>query len=568
MHTYLISKSWRYGALAAVPFFFLATATAADVRSPGQGNPLDNLPKADASAVPSVRVEIQEKEQDPALQQLLQRRLTPVRFQIGGVKSLPFERVAAEFAKLANHEVSIAQLLQAAEQVTQLYRDEGYPLSFAYVPAQDFLDDIVVIHVVEGYVGTITITGNPGSNAERLRRVASQISQERPLRQAAFDRVATILGLQPGMRINATVKPPVTTDGAAEMVLDVSRTPLSASMSLDNGTADVRGIFSVSANGLAGFGEQIVLSTLLPRGPDHEKYYGLNYAQPLGRRGMLFQASASDYRSRPEDQGLAGGGLNPVYHTKNQRLSANLSYPLLLEGSSALTLAGGAYAVKNLTRYTALELPGSPVFDISSDIRALNLELGWKKFAPASTTQASLALYKGLNAGGARQHNDFPDLPIRDLDFLRTRLALEYSHQFANNLGFAASTTGQHSSDRLPQSEQISFGASAMGRGYPAGEIAGDKGWGLALELSYAFSPKTAYVKRIQPYLQADTARTSRNDSSGRESRLASLGAGVRITDLRHYSFDLGVAQPVGDIPVNADKRSPRLNFSYTYSFE
>lgn len=556
-------KLWQYGLLLACPLFILGSAWAADVRSPGQGNPLDNLPKPEAPAAPSVQVEIQEKDQDPALQKLLQQRLTPARFQIGGVASIPFELVAAEFSQLANQEVSIAQILQAAERVTQLYRDRGYPLSFAYVPAQDFDDNIVVIHVVEGYVDEITLTGNPGRSAERLQHLASQISQDRPLRQASFDRLATLLGLQPGMRINATVKPPVTTDGAAEMVLDVSRTPLSASLSLDNATADVRGIVSVSANGLTPLGEQVVLSTLVPRGPDHEKYYGLNYAQPIGRRGLLLQANFSHYQSRPENQSLSALQLNPVYHTKTQRVGASLSYPLLLEGSRNLTLTGGVYAVKNATRYDFSVPADPPVLEISSDIRALNLELAWKNFTSVSTTQASMALYQGVDAAGARQHNN-----LIDLDFFRSRMTYEHNRQFDNKMGVAASASGQYSGDKLPQSEQISFGGSAFGRGYPSGEIAGDKGWGLAVELNYAFAPQTRYVKRIQPYVQADTARTRLNHSTTSESRIASLGLGVRLTDLRHYSFDIGVAQPVGDVPINADKRSPRLNFSYTYSFE
>ena len=38
--------------------------------------------------------------------------------------------------------------------------------------------------------------------------------------------------------------------------------------------------------------------------------------------------------------------------------------------------------------------------------------------------------------------------------------------------------------------------------------------------------------------------------------------------DAPRYSLDLSIAQPVGELPTNADSRSPRLNLTYFYQFE
>ena len=130
----------------------------ADARSAGQGNPLDNLPKLEPSPAPAVTVDIQPQALDPAMQRLLASRIVPSRFKIAGVESIPFELVAAEFAPLTNREVTVAELLQAANKVTQIYQAKGYPLSFAFVPAQTFQDNIVEINVVEGYVSCLLYT--------------------------------------------------------------------------------------------------------------------------------------------------------------------------------------------------------------------------------------------------------------------------------------------------------------------------------------------------------------------------------------------------------------------------
>src|SRR5690606_5082359 len=204
-----------------------------------------------------------------------------------------------------------------------------------------------------------------------------------------------------------------------------------------------------------------------------------------------------------------------------------------------------------------------PVVELSSDIRALSLEMNSASARQGGNTQWMLGFYQGIDGAGAKQFNN-----NIDLDFLRTRGSFSHSRSLGNrSYGVAVRGSGQYSDNRLPLSEQISFGAQQFGSAYPAGEIAGDKGWGIALEFNRVFSPQGQYFKQVQPYVLGDAARTSLNGFDIADSEIASLGFGVRFSDLQHYSLDLSVAQPVGDIPVNARKRSPRLNMSYAYQF-
>jgi hemolysin activation/secretion protein len=535
----------------------------ADARSAGQGNPLDNLPKLEPSPAPAVTVDIQPQALDPAMQRLLASRIVPSRFKIAGVESIPFELVAAEFAPLTNREVTVAELLQAANKVTQIYQAKGYPLSFAFVPAQTFQDNIVEINVVEGYVSTVKIEGNPGASEERLRNIAEQLKEDRPLSRDTFDRITTILSLQPGMRIKATVKPPENTDGASEMTLDVSRKPITTAFAVDTATSSLRGIFSVTENGLTPLGEQVTVSAIAPRGPSREEYVGVNYIQPIRYQGMLLQVTLSDYKGEPENQSLPAQQLQSRYQTKTQRVSASLSYPLILKPTRSLTLSGGIYAGKNSSRYSLNVAAPAPTIEFSSDIRALSLELSSNEVSDRSSMQWSLGVYQGLDSLGARQING-----NIDLDFLRVKGSFTRTNTFDGGYGIAVSGMGQYSSNILPLSEQVSFGAKLYGLAYPVGEIAGDKGWGVSLEFNRAFPYDGNYVKRIQPYLMADAAKVYVNAGRLSHSEISSVGAGVRFSDLRHYSLDLSIAQPVGEIPINASKRAPRLNLGYSYQLD
>lgn len=541
----------------------ITDAFSADARSPGQGNPLDTLPKLEAAPAQPVVTDIQAPEQNPAMQRLLNTRITPARFRIAGVHAIPFDTVAAEFGKLANREITIAELLQAAENVSRIYRDNGYPLSFAFVPDQTFQDNIVQINIVEGYVDTVKIQGNAGASEARLRRIAEQLKTDRPLTQKKFDRITGILGLQPGMRIKATVKPPLTTDGASEMVLDVRRTPIAAAVGVDSSTGDLRGVFNVSANALSPLGEQISASTLAPRGPSKEEYYSVNYTQPIRYQGMLLQVNLSHYEAQPKNRDLVPLQFNERYRTETERASVNLSYPLILTQSRTLNINGGLYAVKNATRYTRSVPAIQPVIEQQADIRAVNIELTGTEVEPKTTAQWSIGLFQGIDGMGADRLNS--DV---DLDFTRVRGSFAINHQLTENYGAAFSGMLQYSGDVLALSEQIGFGGRLFGLAYPAGEIAGDKGWGFSIELNRNFAYNGTYLKQIQPYVVADAARVYANNITLIHDEIASIGFGVRFTDQEHYSLDLSIAQPVGEIPVNSSSRSPRLNLSYAYQFE
>jgi len=373
--------------------------------------------------------------------------------------------------------------------------------------------------------------------------------------------VTGVLALQPGVQIIATVQPPTTTDGASELVLNVKRQPYTIGTGMEY-RSGVRAVITGTVNSLTPLGEQITVSTLQPRGSNHETFYSATWAQPIGTDGLLAKLSWSHYRGMPENLPLGQLGYQSRYLTDTQRLGLSLSYPLLLSSTRSLTVTGTFYGNDDKQQYTPINT-AIPQTELAAKVRVLGAEALYTEVKPGETRRASFGLYQGIDAAGASKsaNNNV------DLGFLRTRITASEAHDLPFGFGMAISGAAQYSGAVLPSSEQISFGGRFFGLAYPAGEVAGDRGWGLSLELNRLFTASMTYLKTVQPYVLYDTAKVYSNAGTLIHDQLGSIALGVRFSDRKHYTLDLALAKPVGDMPTNSGARSLRFNAAWTYQF-
>jgi hemolysin activation/secretion protein len=189
---------------------------------------------------------------------------------------------------------------------------------------------------------------------------------------------------------------------------------------------------------------------------------------------------------------------------------------------------------------------------------------------PDRSRNASLMIAQGLDGAGASAEirSNVAGLSgpgTARLNF--TRLALDASQRdrFANQWGGAVSFGAQYSAQSLAASERISFGGPRFGRGYAAGDAAGDPGWGVGLELNRIFKFDGDWLKQVEPYLLFEAARMSNRFGTPMPKKLRSDALGVRFSDARHYSLDIALAKPTGDAAVNNPARRPRLSLMLSY---
>ena len=171
------------GPLSLALICTLAAVGTARADGPLRGNPVDALPQIErppGATQPPPVVQAPTPEQ-LALQARLAQRIVPQHFDVTGVHAMPFEEVSALLAPLSGKEISLGELVQQVDKITQLYRDRGYPLSFALVQNQTFANGLVVVTVVEGYIGTVRIEGDLGNAQDRLESLAEPLKEEKPL---------------------------------------------------------------------------------------------------------------------------------------------------------------------------------------------------------------------------------------------------------------------------------------------------------------------------------------------------------------------------------------------------
>ncbi|MGC1550980.1 MAG: POTRA domain-containing protein [Rhodanobacter sp.] len=548
----------------------MAAQAQAQVRPPSTVNPLENLPRVQApSNAPSVNTNVQTAPPNPRLLALLAHTLTPQRFDVVGVHAVPFADIAALFSPMNGKQVRVADLVAASGRIAEIYKAHGYALSFGYIPAQDFANGLVQVRVIEGYVAKVDVSGDAGNMEPRIRAIAQHIAEDRPLRQATFERYLQVLGMLPGVRVNASVPAPATTDGATRLVLDVQRTRYNATAGIDFNHPGTQGLLTAIENGMTPLNEQLSVSTLYPTGRGDQELFAANYLQPIGSRGWMGTMSGSYYSGNPDTDGQLPSYL--LHNLTQNRLALGVSYPLWLNSQSNLSVNAGIYGSNQNDHY--LNTITNATLEQKNDLRVVHTGLDYSYASPTMVRKATFEVAQGINAWGAEgssttQIGGQTIAVPSDVSFTRYDASFVQSNAWSHNFGTVFSISGQYSSDNLPSTEQINFGGPRYGLAYDPGDAAGDSGWGASFEVNHYYNVSTIWLKRWTPYAVIQVARVHLNAGTPLLSQIGTAAVGVRLTDNKHYTIDISVAQPTGQKPTEEERREARWNLTFSYQLK
>lgn len=424
--------------------------------------PVPNLP-ADAYRPVTPQTQVPEAPPTQGQPLLMDTKVTIRKLQIEGGTVYPLAETAKAYEPLIGHETNLAQLIEATRGITRRYQQDGYLLSYAFLPQQDFENGLVRVVLVEGYIKDYQQSGDIGSVSAYVDKLANKLLAERPLTRKTFERYTTLMGRIPGVTLQAQVPPPGTTDGGTRMQITASRKPFTSSMSMtDDNRGGLQALLTGTSNSQTSMGEQLNISGLFPPGEDKEHYYRVGYSQFINAEGTQLALAAERYRADPNANLQLDGGFELKPHQSIDRYSIGLSHPLVASPTESLTLGTRLYAVDQTTRYKLVGYPQR--FDIETNLRALAFEGDWRKSDTRQLRILSAGLYQGINGLGARTHSDFEGLKP-DLDFFRLRLSGVQSDKFFDNWQGVLSGAFYWSNDTLPDSERATFGGQNFGRG-------------------------------------------------------------------------------------------------------
>src|SRR5690606_1763726 len=278
---------------------------------------------------------------------------------------------------MLGRDTTMGELIEATRTITQRYQTDGYLLSYAFLPPQDFNQGVVRVVLVEGYIRDYQLEGDVGRVSAYLEKLVDKIKRERPLTRKTFERYTALMSRVPGVTLQAKAPPPGTTDGATTLIASATRKPFTSSLSLtEDNREGTQALLGVSSNAQTSMAEQLSLSGLFPPGEDKEHYYRVDYSQYLNTEGTQLSLWGARYRSDPGTNIALENGLQLKQHRENDRFSIGFSHPLIAAQSEWLSAGARLYAVNDKTRYQVVGFPVS--VETRTDIRALAFEGDWR----------------------------------------------------------------------------------------------------------------------------------------------------------------------------------------------
>ncbi|MBD9403249.1 ShlB/FhaC/HecB family hemolysin secretion/activation protein [Comamonas sp. CMM02] len=549
----------------------ICTATFVFGQAP-TGGPLVNVPQPSS---PRPSSDISAEIDTPSALQLskqLQTRLTLSttlqvnRIDISGVKTIAFDDVAALFQPLSGQQASIEQLAAAATQATALYHKAGFPLSFFYLPEQSFDQGIVKVIAVEGHISRVEVTGDTGKSGALLAQLTQPLLESRPLEGEVFTKQTLLMARMLSLQVGAQAAMPTTTDGATPLLLNVKQDPIVFTVGADLRQGDPKAVANLTLNDPLWGGSQWQLSSLIDD-PKDERFISLSMNQWLNAQGTTLQASISDFKGHDN---FLGNTLQDV--TTQRKAELVVMHPLQLSSTGSTVIGAGFFGLNYQKTYNFPDL--GIELNSREKVRALQAHLIWQKTSPQSQQNLSASFTQGLNIWGAGWKNlNNANLvnSINPAKFDFSRLSMDYAvrWRFLNQMGLAMGVGGQYTPHILPISERVAFGGARYGRGYRAGEAAGDQGLGVSLEINRHFPIKDGkWLKHWEPYLMYEHAKTWFHASDFMGQKLRSSSFGIRLGDNRYYALDLAVSKPQGDKSPYNPEQKVRYSLSLTYQLD
>ncbi len=150
-----------------------------------------------------------------------------LRFQLSGidlegVTVYHHDELAPLWHDMIGREVSLADLYRVTIAITTKYRNDGWILCRAVVPAQELDKGVVRIEVIEGYIAEVSITGQVGNDA-LLRGYADRILATRPLQVQTLERYLLLLDDLPGTSAESVLAPVPNERGAASLTIQLQQ---------------------------------------------------------------------------------------------------------------------------------------------------------------------------------------------------------------------------------------------------------------------------------------------------------------------------------------------------------
>ena len=422
-------------------------------------------------------------------------RFDAVEIEVVGSTVLQDE-ISRQVACYEGQRITLSDLFNLRSQITQLYIENGYITSGAFIPNGQVIDEQVQVQVIEGNVETVQINGlrrlKQGYVRSRLNRAIRP-----PLNQQTLRESLQRLQLDPNIdQVNAELTAGAQ-PGQSLLILDLKETQaLSLLVSTDNhrspsiGSAGLN--TSATYRNLIGIGDTLSASYGLTQGLN---LYDVGLAIPFNAADGTFSLRYSNSDSRIIEDAFEDVGIR----SETETISFGVRQPIIQTPSEEFAL-GLDLDWRHSQSFILDDVPFS--FSIGPDegrsqISALRFSQDWTKRGANRVLAARSQFNFGLGIFDATDNDTGTDG-----QFFSWLGQFQWVEQVSPKLLSLIKVNAQLTPDSLLPLERFSLGGISTVRGYAQNQLVADNALNASAELRIPLT-RDPNVLQVTPFLDA-----------------------------------------------------------------
>lgn len=574
-HRCAIALSLALTALSTLPSFAAESPPLPAAATPGGTMPrFEQHLLPDTQAMPAVEIPpLRERPLDVAEGPAI----AITRFALEGVVERPglidvaeLNALVEEKRQAAPQGMTIGQIQQVADEVTNYYRSRGLILAKAYVGAQTVENGAITLTVLEGKLGNIH-SAKAATEGQAEEKASLRYSQEllhKPFTEVQGQAVikdqfeSALLQLidYPGLKYNAVIKPG-TTLGTADLYLNVTEERLfNAAFSLDNYgsqyTGEYRPRLDILINNPTNAADLLGLTLMETYDPHKEFYWGASYERPLpwGNNAIGAGYSRNSFDIGGNFADLELEGLAEIYD-------------VFFKHSFVRSRQGNCFGLLRFSSKAAETLQNDELSN-QDNLSVLSAEAyltdRMDTWLGGGVTNINITIAKGFDDFLGSNTNDdentsriIEGYEKTQVDFLKVTADVSRLQKMWTNTSLLLRFKGQATDTPLVSIEQFAMGGPDSVRAYPQAEFMMDQGYFASTELIFNapfFADKQAFFNRtwgellqFSVFYDASSGWLKEALSNEEDSAyLSGAGVGMHFSLPGQFAANLSMAKPLG----------------------
>jgi hemolysin activation/secretion protein len=474
---------------------------------------------------------------------------------------------------------TINQLQGVADEITRYYRERGFIIAQAIVPAQEVNNGVVSLRILEGSLEDVRVEDNKAYKAKVIEGPFRRL-RGYPITQDSIERALLDVQAFPGLTVFGTFTQGDEL-GNTDLVVRVrEEDQFNFTPTVDNYgsefTGEYRAMLDFQFNDLFGVADQVNGYILQTFEPDNGTYGGLDFRFPFGRNAIGFGASSNQF-DVGVDEFFALLGVEGTVDQANIYWDHRFANGRFFSASSRFGVAA---------KSAVTELAGSVESEDNLAVASLAFDFFLASRKGTGFTVGTFQIDVGLpdtlgsmdESGDGLSSRRGGDGQLAGGDFSKLKFNFQYLRRMGANNSLLLRADGQWTDDILVALEQYAIGGPQNVRAYSVAEALVDTGASATLEWiinapGFADKPRGSrtWGEIFQLSLYADYAYGKTNNPlpwPAQEPTVdySGYGLGLQFNVPGKFFARVDVASPIGSREPSND-RDPQYYIRMSYTF-